>query len=86
MARAWKQHDVSRSFPRRAGEASLCAPQALAPWKCLNRWYPLGLCEGRFDARAGQDLEGAQESNQRIFGSLVPVSGSCEQPIVTLTS
>jgi hypothetical protein len=86
MAHAWKQRDISRSFPRRAGEASLCTPQALAPWKRLNRWYPLGLCEGCFDARAGQDLEGAQEINQRVFGSPGPVSGTCEQPIAPLWS
>jgi hypothetical protein len=29
MARAWKQHGVSRSFTRHAGKASLCAPQTL---------------------------------------------------------
>jgi hypothetical protein len=64
MARATKRRGVSRSFPRRAGEASLCVPHGLAPWKRLNRWYPLGLCGGCFKAHAGQENEGAQESNQ----------------------
>jgi hypothetical protein len=50
MAHAWKQHGVSCSFTRRAGEASLCSLQALAPWKRPNQWYVLGLSLGCFDA------------------------------------
>jgi hypothetical protein len=66
MAHAWKQRGVSRSFPRHAGEASFCASQTLAPWKRLDRWYALGLCEGCFDARASEDLK-AYKSNQHVF-------------------
>jgi hypothetical protein len=76
MARAWKQRGISHSFPRHASEASLCAPQSMASWKRSNRWYALGLCEGCFNAHASQYLEGAQEINQRIFGSVGPVSSS----------
>jgi hypothetical protein len=54
MAHVWKQRGVSRSFPRRAGKASLCALQRLALWKRLNRWYPLGLCRECFNARTNQ--------------------------------
>jgi hypothetical protein len=74
MARATKRHGVSRSFPRRAGEASRCALQSLAPWKRSIRRYPQGLCGGCFDARAGLENEGAQESNQRPLGSPGPSS------------
>jgi hypothetical protein len=84
MARAWKQRSVSLSFPRRAGEAFLCAPQRLAPWKRSNRWYPLDLCGGCFNARAGQEKEGTQESNQQVLGSLGPGSTPCGQPIAPL--
>jgi hypothetical protein len=67
MARATKRRGVSRSFPRRAGEASRCAPQRLAPWKRSIRRYPQGLCGGCFDARAGRENEGAQ-----VNGLLAP--------------
>jgi hypothetical protein len=70
MARATKQRGVSRSFPRRAGEASRYAPQRLAPWKRSIQMYPQGLCGGCFDARTGRENEGAEESNQRSLGSL----------------
>jgi hypothetical protein len=72
MARAMKQRGVSRSFPRRAGEASRCALQRLAPWKRSNRWYSQGLCRGCFNARAGQKKKGPQESNQWPLGSPEP--------------
>jgi hypothetical protein len=72
MARATKRRGVSRSFPRRAGEASRCAPQRLAPWKRSIQRYPQGLSGGCFDARAGQENEGAQKSNQRPLSSPEP--------------
>jgi hypothetical protein len=74
MARAMKRRGVSRSFPRHAVEASRCAPHRLAPWKRSIRRYPQGLCGGCFDARAGQENEGAQKSNQRPLGSPGPGS------------
>jgi hypothetical protein len=37
---------VSRFFPRRAGEASRCAPQRLAPWKRSIRRYLRAYVEG----------------------------------------
>jgi hypothetical protein len=69
MARATKWCNVSRSFPRRAGEASRCAPQRLAPWKRSIRRYPQGMYGSCFDARVGRENEGAQESNQRPLDS-----------------
>jgi hypothetical protein len=69
MARATKRRGVSRSFPRRAGEASRCAPQRLAPWKRSIWRYPKGLCEGCFDTCAGRENEEAQKSNQQPLGS-----------------
>jgi hypothetical protein len=46
MVCATKRRGVSCSFPRCAGEASRCAPQRLAPWKCSIRRYPRTCVEG----------------------------------------
>jgi hypothetical protein len=81
MAHALKRCGVSRSFPRRACEASLCTPQRLAPCKRWNRWYPVGLCGGCFNACVGQEKEGAQESNQQVLGSPGPGWTPCRLPM-----
>jgi hypothetical protein len=84
MVHATKRCGLLRSFPRRAGEASRCALQSVAPWKRSIRRYPQGLCGGCFNARAGLKNEGALESNQRPLGSPGPGSTLRRLPNVPL--
>jgi hypothetical protein len=43
--------------------------QRLALWKCLNRWYPLGLCRECFNARTNQ------KKKPRMLGHVPPHGG-----------
>jgi hypothetical protein len=80
MTRATKRRGVSRSFPRRAGEASRCALQSLALWKRSIQRYPQNLCGGCFNMRADLENKEAQKSNKRPIGSPGPSSTLHRRP------
>jgi hypothetical protein len=69
MARARNQCGVLRSFATFSGEATVCAPLDLHPWKRSNRAYHQGLTSDYFDAHAGPNFEGAKHPTARFFGS-----------------
>jgi hypothetical protein len=69
MARATKRCGVSRSFPRRAGEASRCTLQSLAPWKRSVRRYPQGCVEAALTCVRASKM---REPRNPINGLLAP--------------
>jgi hypothetical protein len=73
-------------LPQACRQSLALRPREAGPVETLESVVSPGLCGGCFNARAGRENEGAQESNQRPLGSPGPGSTLRRLPIAPLLS